>query len=338
MGEVRNSAALVTTARVLAVGLVAVAVLRTAWVSDDALITLRSALNITHGWGPGFNATEAVQAYTHPLWFLLWVGIGVATNQWILGILAASVVFTATAVGILVLAHALRGQDHRGGRTAPAVERLHRVRDLRPGEPACLPAGGCAAGRHLRASTGHAVRAAAAAAALRRTRIGAACSSPRLLLTRTGPGGPDRARVVLLIIRDRRRRRPSVRSPLRRRGSSAAGAVVRHGRGPRTPRCFPTPSWPNGTSTSLESELVVQGLRYLWVTFEHDPVTLLGLLVGITVALATRSMTGRVWATGVLLYIGYLIWIGGDFMAGRFLAVPLYVAVFLLVAVVRRRR
>ena len=44
---------------------------RTAWISDDAAITLRTVLNFTHGFGPTFNIIERVQAYTHPLWFLI---------------------------------------------------------------------------------------------------------------------------------------------------------------------------------------------------------------------------------------------------------------------------
>ena len=89
------------TARLLAITAVIVLAFRLAWLSDDSLITLRTALNITHGWGPGFNATESVQAYTHPLWFLLWVVIGVTTNQWVWGILLAGIFMTAAAAGIL---------------------------------------------------------------------------------------------------------------------------------------------------------------------------------------------------------------------------------------------
>ncbi|MEJ2612229.1 MAG: hypothetical protein P8179_19725, partial [Candidatus Thiodiazotropha sp.] len=45
--------------------------LRTAWISDDAAITLRTVLNFIHGFGPTFNIDERVQAYTHPLWFFI---------------------------------------------------------------------------------------------------------------------------------------------------------------------------------------------------------------------------------------------------------------------------
>ena len=88
--------------RLLAVFVTSIVSFRIAWLSDDSLITLRTALNITHGWGSGFNATESVQAFTHPLWFLLWVSVGVLTNQWVWGILLVGIALTSIAVGILV--------------------------------------------------------------------------------------------------------------------------------------------------------------------------------------------------------------------------------------------
>ena len=93
---------LLNLVRVMAVFAIMIAAVRIAWVSDDALITLRTALNITNGWGAGYNATEAVQGYTHPLWFLIWVGIGATTHQWILGILIVSILFTGLAVGLIL--------------------------------------------------------------------------------------------------------------------------------------------------------------------------------------------------------------------------------------------
>src|SRR5277367_925658 len=46
-------------------------IVRTGWMSDDAEITLRCVMNFIHGYGPTFNIDERVQAFTHPLWFLL---------------------------------------------------------------------------------------------------------------------------------------------------------------------------------------------------------------------------------------------------------------------------
>tara|TARA_B110000879_G_C10744993_1_gene345632 strand:+ start:162 stop:476 length:315 start_codon:yes stop_codon:yes gene_type:complete len=45
--------------------------LNTAWISDYAAITLRTVLNFINGYGATFNVGERVQAFTHPLWFVL---------------------------------------------------------------------------------------------------------------------------------------------------------------------------------------------------------------------------------------------------------------------------
>ena len=39
--------------------------LRSAWVAEDAFITLRTVDNLSHGHGPTWNAGERVQAFTH---------------------------------------------------------------------------------------------------------------------------------------------------------------------------------------------------------------------------------------------------------------------------------
>lgn len=44
-------------------------ILRRAWLSEDAFITLRHVENLVSGWGPVFNIGERVEGFTHPLWF-----------------------------------------------------------------------------------------------------------------------------------------------------------------------------------------------------------------------------------------------------------------------------
>ena len=55
----------------LAVGLLALLVVLTAWLGDDCYFTLRSVDNLLHGHGAVWNVGERVQAYTHPLWMLV---------------------------------------------------------------------------------------------------------------------------------------------------------------------------------------------------------------------------------------------------------------------------
>ncbi len=59
-------------------------VFQTAWLSDDALISMRAVLNFTHGYGPVFNVGERVQAFTHPLWFFLLSIFNLVSNNWLL--------------------------------------------------------------------------------------------------------------------------------------------------------------------------------------------------------------------------------------------------------------
>lgn len=58
---------------IAAVGIIIFAyeLFQTAWLGDDAGFTIRTVLNFVNGYGPVFNVGERVQAYTHPLWFLL---------------------------------------------------------------------------------------------------------------------------------------------------------------------------------------------------------------------------------------------------------------------------
>jgi len=95
------------------VALVVLVTIRVAWINDDALIALRTALNIAHGWGPGFNATESVQAFSRTLWFVLWVMVGALANQWILGVIAPSVLLVGLAFAILVSRVTILGRPFR---------------------------------------------------------------------------------------------------------------------------------------------------------------------------------------------------------------------------------
>ena len=60
--------------RLLAVALFLVVVFCGAWLCDDAYISFRTADNFVHGYGLTWNVQERVQAYTHPLWLLLFSG------------------------------------------------------------------------------------------------------------------------------------------------------------------------------------------------------------------------------------------------------------------------
>jgi len=306
--------------RAAVVIVVVLVTIRVAWVSDDALITLRTALNITHGWGPGFNATESVQAFSHPLWFVLWVWIGALTNQWILGVIALSTIFVGLAVallvwrvtslgrlilvaGLLLLSNAFIDYTTSGLENPLAYASIAALISLSLTNQQFIA-------RYPRLWSA-AIGLTAAATLLTRFDLFVLIAIPLGLLAWTQRRQPKRLAI-----------------------GAAAFAIPVVGWflwSAATYSTFLANTFAAKTNVDIpRSELIIQGLRYLWVSLENDPVTLIGLILGIGAALAVGPRLPRAWALGVLAYLGYVVWIGGDFMGGRFLAVPLFVAVFLL--------
>src|SRR6185436_18944474 len=76
-------------------------------------------------------------------------------------------------------------------------------------------------------------------------------------------------------------------------------------------------------------DLWTQGLLYLVDSIDRDPITLTAIVFALALGALDRGTASRGAAAGVGLYLFYIASIGGDFMAGRFLAVPLYVAVLI---------
>lgn len=79
-------------------------VLRNAWVCDDAYITFRTLDNLASGHGLRWNVDERVQAYTHPLWLLLHVPFHWLTGEFFFTTIAIS---TALSIAAFVVATGL---------------------------------------------------------------------------------------------------------------------------------------------------------------------------------------------------------------------------------------
>ena len=307
----------------LAVALIALLSIRLAWLGDDALITLRTALNVTHGWGFGFNSTEAVQAYTHPLWFLLWTALGSLTGQWAFGVLALGVAFTTLAAALLVF-------------RISKIPTLIALTSLLLFSNAFM--------EYSTSGLENSLAYALAGILISLTAIPSAQDRPAWWATTLGlaAAGLFLTRmdliivllpVLVVVIWEHRQRIKII----------GAGLLA---------FALPTVFWllwtylnygtalPNTFAAKRNvniplAELTFQGFRYLWVGFENDPVTLLAIVLGISVGLSLGTAIVRAWALGVLSYLIYILWIGGDYMGGRFLSVPVYISVFLIAMVVR---
>ena len=312
---------ILTLFKVLAVLLIAIVVIRVAWVSDDALITLRTALNITHNWGPGFNATESVQAYTHPLWFLLWVWVGSWTNQWMLGIIALSVIFVIIATSLLV------------ARTTSLARLIIVVAFLLMSNAFIdFTTSG------LENPLAYASLAVLITISLRpHAKAGApwwwsaalGLTSAAIVLVRMDLITLVAIPLAMLIWQYRR----DVRSLVVGLAAFTAPLLVWFTWTYLTYSAVLPNTFAAKTNAQIpRGEFIVQGLRYLWVSFENDPITMIGLAVGIGLGIALGPRMLRGWALGALTYLLYVVWIGGDFMGGRFLAVPFFVAIFVIAA------
>ena len=75
------------------------------WIGEDFLITVRSILNFIHGFGPVYNIGERVQSYTHPLWFFLMSGVIALTKEIFYSAILVSVLFSFLAVLLMSKAH-----------------------------------------------------------------------------------------------------------------------------------------------------------------------------------------------------------------------------------------
>jgi arabinofuranosyltransferase len=289
--------------------------LANAWLGDDAYITFRVVWNLLHGYGPVFNPGERVQAFTHPLWFLVLTAANGLTREFFFTSLVVSYAFALAAV--LTVVNSAR--DIGGGAvaflwlvsskafidyTSSGLEyplsylllALFYVRFFEVGD-------GPVSARDMK-------------------RFG--------LLA--GLAFVNRFDSVLLyaiplawlVLRGFRRRETGIPRLILSFGIPAAAwltfATVYYG--------FPLPNtYYAKVATGIPSALLYrQGFAYLINSFGADPVTL--GTVGIACVLAWRAaMPLRAAMASSLLYVAYTISVGGDFMSGRFFAMPFLVAV-----------
>ncbi|MGQ9848043.1 MAG: hypothetical protein ACUVQP_11175, partial [Bacteroidales bacterium] len=67
--------------------------------------------------------------------------------------------------------------------------------------------------------------------------------------------------------------------------------------------------------------LVREGLYYFKESFALDPLTLTTILISFLLVIINKEKKLLVISLGILIYFGYIVFVGGDFMAGRFFTV-----------------
>jgi arabinofuranosyltransferase len=287
-----------------------------AWQCDDAYIIFRTVENLWHGLGLVWNPGERVQSYSSPLWMFVAAVLRGITGEVYFSTAVASILFAAATAGLI----AFRIQGH------PLLAAL----------------------------------------------VVAALSTSAAVVDYATSGLENPLLYLLLILVIVEARRPdSARHLLRLSLLSALSALARPdailftlpallwAAGRHRPRrasaaqlllgLSPLIAWelfslvyygslvPNTAHAKLDLEisplaLALQGLRYFADSARYDPITLLLVFAGVGTSFWKGRAGERLVAAGVLLFLLYLIRIGGDFMSGRFFAAPAVASAGLLVS------
>ncbi len=289
-----------------------------AWISEDAHITLRTVENFVEGFGLRWNVDERVQTYTHPLWLLLVSGVRLFTRE---------TYFTLTAVGLAcsVGAYAAVAWHFRrkmwvllAGVFAPWLFSPSLVRYGTSGfeNPLTLLLLALFAVTLMRDGKGGTpwLRLCGIAA------LGAVNRLDAILLY-----APALAALAVLDLRSVPWRRVALGFfPL---AAWMLFSLLYYG------FVFPNTAYAKLSSAIPRQLYLSHGVRYLADLVVNDPVAIVLLAAGVAAsgtslarARADREDTEAARLAslggGALLYCGYVVWIGGDFLSGRFWVAP----------------
>src|SRR5438132_8467166 len=78
-------------------------------------------------------------------------------------------------------------------------------------------------------------------------------------------------------------------------------------------------------------QLVKQGVVYLIRSSVFHPLLFIILMSAVLLVVVLQDWKSLPLLLGMILYVAYVVRVGGDFMAGRFLTAPFLIAVILLV-------
>src|SRR5688500_17632548 len=302
--------------------------LANAWIGDDAYITFRVVDNFVNGYGLTFNPGDRVQAYTHPLWMLLLSAVYVVTSNLFYTTLAVSYAFCVLTLtvafrslktvwrsvlffGVLLSSKAF--VDY----TASGLEyplsflllcifycrffRMARNRVI-ASPPDLIVFGSIASLAFLNRSDSILLYAGPLAYL-------AWMAWPAYRFRLAGYFAIAMAPVALWL----------------------AFSYVYYG--------FPFPNtYYAKVATGIPRSLQLrQGLAYVANSINFDPITLGTVALACAMALRLRTLPALAAAASAALYVLYTVSVGGDFMSGRFFAMPFLVSALLVTWTVRRR-
>lgn len=292
-------------------------IVRTAWIGDDAAITLRSVMNWINGYGPVFNVGERVQAYTHPLWFFLVSGFTLIIQNVFFAAIFCSIVCSLLAMALLVFRISKSTEWGLVGIVALILSKAFMDYS--------------ASGLENPLSF---LLIAIFTFLLTREHVndenkfkGFSILFALMFLTR-----PD---LVLFIFPAQVYLMWKIRKPLVLVKLALPGFMLfmawilfstfYYG--------YPLPNTAYAKlGISLHwSQLIQQGWQFYLDSLSRDPVTLLVICFALLLGYNRQNISTLLISVGLSLYLLYILKIGGDFMSGRFFSVSIFAAVSILV-------
>ncbi len=279
-----------------------IVLIRTAWLCDDAFITLRTIDNFVHGFGLRWNVGERVQAFTHPAWLILLTPFYALTREPYYTTLVLQI---ALSLGTFyLLCHTVAMRAATAVLTAAVAVSSKAWVDFSTSG--------------LENPLTHFLLVLVF---LTWRRTGNRGSRVATIVTLTSLVMLCRDDLIVLLL-------PLVAWELLGARPWPVRAVM--------VGLLPFAAWevfsfiyygalvPNTALAKLSTgipaaDLFHQGLHYWWATLLIDPVTPLVIVVSSTALAISFGARGRIMALGCLLYALYMLLIGGDFMSGRFL-------------------
>lgn len=292
----------------------ALVVLLNAWVTDDAYITLKTVYNFTHGFGLRFNIVERVQSYTHPLWMFLLSGLYIITNEGYLTTLALSTIVSIAAVAVVVF---------MAGRTTIQAVIAVLLVVLSKAFIDFSTSG-------LENPLSHLLIALFFIVFLQkehnlRTFFWLSLIACLSMLNRLDTALFYFPVLVVLVVKIRSFKVIPAGllafSPLI---IWELFSLIYYG------FLFPNTAYAKLNNRIVSLDLLQHGLWYFQNSWQEDPVTLLITGMGILLALFLRPKASWPLVAGMVLYLLYVLKIGGDFMSGRFFTVTFFASIVLL--------
>lgn len=281
--------------------------LRTAWVCDDAYITFRTVDNFVHGFGLRWNIAERVQSYTHPLWMFIFsifyfitreayytsifLSIAISLAMFVLFCFKTGKENLAIISGALILIFSKALIDYSTSGLENALSHLLLVIFFvlyRKYEPSA-----------------------------KKLFLLSLISSLIVL---------NRMDLILLVL-------PVLVFSITQTKSLRSLVYFFLGFGPFIiweifsliyyGFLFPNTAYAKLNTGIPASDLINNGLLYFYDSLARDPLTLLIIFLSIILITVMREWKKTPIAIGIVLYLLYIVKIGGDFMSGRFFTAPL---------------